>query len=202
MPDGDDGAELHREEPVATSTVMSGRSCSITSTPQPVSLDEAGDDRPERLGLGLRQAGRGLVEQQHLRLGRHDAGDVDRAAGAGRQLADELVGERAEAEQLDEPVDPADSCSSLRRCEGIHSAASAGLRYGLALERDGDVLAHGQRREQPGALERAAEAEPRAGVGRQRGDVDAVEDDAGPRRLDEAGDDVEQRGLAGAVRAR
>ena len=48
--------------------------------------------RAERLGLALGDARRRLVEQQHVGVVRQRAGEVDDAAGAGRQLADELVG--------------------------------------------------------------------------------------------------------------
>ena len=60
------------------------------------------------------------------------------------------------------------------------AAARIGLRVPtLALEGDGDVLADGQRREQAGVLERAAEARgARARPGRDRVDVGAVDDDA------------------------
>ena len=63
------------------------------------------EQRPEGLGLLLGDAARRLVEHQHLRLLGEDAREVDDAAGAGGQLAGELLAERAEAHQLDELVD-------------------------------------------------------------------------------------------------
>ena len=62
---------------------------------------DAQQQRPERLGLALGDAARRLVEQDHRRAVREQAGEVDDAAGAGRQLADELARGRAEPEQLD-----------------------------------------------------------------------------------------------------
>ena len=69
----------------------------------------------------------------------------------------------------------------------------------MAVEAHRDRLGHGERREQPRLLERAAEAEHGALVGRQVGDVFVAEFDAAAVGGVEARDDVEQRGLAGAV---
>ena len=68
-------------------------------------LADPQQQRAERLGLLLGDAAGRLVEQQHLRVLGEDAGQVDDAAAAGRQLADELLAEGAEAHQLDELVD-------------------------------------------------------------------------------------------------
>jgi hypothetical protein len=67
--------------------------------------------------------------------------------------------------------------------------------------RDPDVVEQRERREHVGALERAREAQVRDAVRRRAGDVLAVEEiwpDVGAKV---AGEQVEERGLAGAVRA-
>ena len=85
---------------------MSGMSCSMIRMLQPVSKRTRSQQRRETFGLRLGDAGRRLVEQQHLRLGGEHAGEVDDATQAGRQLTDELVAVRAELEQLDELLGP------------------------------------------------------------------------------------------------
>ena len=64
-----------------------------------------------------------------------------------------------------------------------------------------DVFEHAHLPEQPHVLERAGDAGARHLTGLQRQRLGAVEDDAAALRLVEAGDAVEERGLAGAVRA-
>src|SRR3989304_3267016 len=63
-----------------------------------------------------------------------------------------------------------------------------------------EVLEHAEAREEVGHLEGAAEAPPVDLVGGQVGDVLALEPDAPARHRVLARDQVEQRGLAGAVR--
>ncbi len=67
-------------------------------------------------------------------------------------------------------------------------------------ERELHRLAHRQLREERGCLESATEAEVRSSVSRELGDVLAEELHGAPTRH-EATDRVEQRRLAGAVRA-
>ena len=69
------------------------------------------------------------------------------------------------------------------------------------LEHGADVLLDGEAAKDRGFLRQIADAEPRALIHRQLGDVVAVELDGAAIRLDQAGDHVEHRGLAGAVRA-
>ena len=71
----------------------------------PQALADPQQQRPERLGLALRDAAGGLVEEDHGRAVRDDAREVDDAARARRQLAEELGAERPEAHQLDQLVD-------------------------------------------------------------------------------------------------
>jgi hypothetical protein len=68
------------------------------------------------------------------------------------------------------------------------------------LERDEHVLARGEAAERFEALERARDAEPRPPVGPAPGDIGAVEPHATTAGRLQAGDDVEERRLAGAVR--
>ncbi len=84
----------------------------------------------------------------------------------------------------------------------LAAAASASARAGrVEMRADRDVLAHGQPGERLHDLERARDAAPRKLVRRLAGDVGAVVEDAALGRREEARDDREQRGLAGAVRS-
>ena len=65
---------------------------------------------------------------------------------------------------------------------------------------DGEVLAHGQVVEQLDRLPRPGQTAPGTDVWRQAGDVGAVQLDRAAM-LHESGDGVDERGLAGAVRA-
>ena len=82
------------------------------------------------------------------------------------------------------------------------SSRSRFLRAGLDhFEHGADVLLDGEAAEDRGFLRQIADAEPRALIHRQLGDVVAVELDRAAIGLDQAGDHVEHGGLAGAVRA-
>src|ERR1700675_3577657 len=71
----------------------------------------------------------------------------------------------------------------------------------MRLYRERDIVERGEIAEQRGDLERARQPEVAAAIGRQRGDVAAVEPDGTALRDDFAGQQTDQRGLAGAVRA-
>ena len=71
----------------------------------------------------------------------------------------------------------------------------------MPLETDGQVLGDRERRDETGVLERATEAEGGPAIGRVLRDVGPVEDDPALVGLREPGDEVEDRRLAGAVRA-
>ena len=79
-----------------------GRSCSTTIERRVELLLHALDQRAERFGLALRDAGGRLVEADDARRDREHRRELDDAAGAGRQLGDEAVGVAAEAEEVDE----------------------------------------------------------------------------------------------------
>ena len=67
-------------------------------------LADLEEQRGERLGLALRDAGRRLVEQDDAWAHADVAGEIDQPAGAGRQIRHELVAEVAEPRDLDELV--------------------------------------------------------------------------------------------------
>ena len=72
---------------------------------------------------------------------------------------------------------------------------------GDAAHRQEEVVAHREVAEQERGLVRASQPHADALVGRQRGHVLTEESHPAPRGREVAGDDVEQRGLAGAVGA-
>src|SRR5579862_1666407 len=66
---------------------------------------------------------------------------------------------------------------------------------------DDDVLLHGERRERPDQLERPGNAAPAHRVGGKAMDRLPIEDDSALIRCHSAGDQIEQRGLPGAIRS-
>ena len=117
--------------------------------------------RPERFGLALGDAARRLVEQEHGRLMGEDAREVDDAPAARGQLVHELVAERAEPHELDQLLDPVVDCGLGVDDRGeVQRGGERVADVHAALERDGDRLGDGERREEAAVLERATEAEP------------------------------------------
>ncbi len=90
----------------------------------------------------------------------------------------------------------------LNSSSSASSSRLALLAVGLDhFEHGADVLLDREAAEDRGFLRQIADAEARALIHRQLGDVVAVELDGAAIGLDQAGDHVEHRGLAGAVRA-
>ena len=88
--------------------------------------------------------------------------------------------------------------SSSSEFELLLALLARGLDH---FEHGADVLLDGEAAKDRGFLRQIADAEPRALIHRQLGDVVAVELDRAAIGLDQAGDHVEHGGLAGAVRA-
>ena len=125
---GDDRAQLQGHEPVAQRRQQRHVVLDDDHRAAGLGLDPA-QQRPERLGLALGHARRRLVEQHHRRVLGQQAGQLDDAAGAGRQLAGGLVGVGAEAQQLDELVDPLGGRAPRTSIDaGSRSAAASGSR--------------------------------------------------------------------------
>jgi len=159
------------------------------------------DDVAEVLDLVAGQSAGRLVEQDEARPHRQAARDLEEALLGMREQVGappEDVAEADAVQQLDRagaqrPVLAADP----RQAEGGGEEARA--RMGPRTEHG--VVEHRQRRQQARLLEGAGDAEARAvlhGRGRQ---VFAVEPDPAAVRLVVAGEEVEQRRLAAAVRA-
>ena len=122
-------------------------------------LLHAQDQRAERFGFALRDAGGRLVETDHAGRDREHARELDDAPGAGRELGDVAVGVAAEPEEVDE----------LRRF-GVLGPLAVGSTATTRATTQNDVrcrassasshrLADGELGEQDRALERAAEPE-------------------------------------------
>src|SRR5438046_514955 len=182
-------------------TPASGRSSSVM-------WPRRGESNPEMVlrvvvsaGLWLRHAGGRLVEQQQRGLGCERAGDLEPPLVAVGQVARDLVGAGAQPHAIEqlggalpqatldllEATAPGQDVAQAERDAGVHA--------------DQNVLDRGHVAEEPDVLERPADAE--------RGDLIGTETDeraALPRHGAgvggvEAGEDVEQRRLAGAVGA-
>ena len=162
--------------------------------------DEAGarlvpdvqQQRRQRLCLTLGDAGRRLVEQQHVRLVGQRAGEIDDPPAAGRQLEDELVGERPEPHEPDQVIDLL-LHFLLGRLGGrrVEGRCDRVAHREVPLERNGDRLVDRHRRKEPCVLERTAETMAGPGVGRQLGDVCPAEKDVASVGYQESRDQVE-----------
>ena len=139
-------------------------------------------------GLGLVESGRRLVEQHHARLRGERARQLDEALGPGREAVDALVGDRREADALQQLVGEITRLELLARPPAPH------------LRGDEHVVADAEGAERLEPLERAPDPEARALVRLDVGDVLAVEDDGAAVGRLQPGDHVEQRGLPRAVR--
>ena len=128
----------------------------------------------QRLLLAGVEARGGFVEQQHRRVGRERARDLDQALMAVGEARNGLVGA---APQPDE-VERGAGAALQRAVTGLDQ------RVAVALGADHDVLQRGHRAEQADVLKRAREPGAGALVRGQGGDVDAVDEDRARRSRD------------------
>src|SRR6516164_1938047 len=141
-------------------------------------------------------AGHGLVEQEHRRIKRERGGDLEHALAAVWQFDRECVRIRRQADVVhDRHGAVVEAMQHAFGAPEIERAAAD------PLQRDADILQHGEMGKHRRDLKRAHEPEPRHFGWPQRGDVAAVEGDAAPRRDQEFAEQIEAGGLAGAVRA-
>ena len=121
----------------------------------------------EARGLDLVEARGRLVEEQHLRLGGQRPAELDQAGLPGGQRVGPAVGDRPEAEELDDPVgDRARRRASP--CRRLRPAISAAVRMLSSAVIEPNTSSRWNVRFMP-------EAGP--AVRRRLGDVDAVEVD-------------------------
>ena len=143
----------------------------------------------EDLGLLRVEAGPGLVQEKQARVGGQRPGQLDEARQAGGHGVDPLGGRLGDADPLE------DLLGDLLRVRPVLGPTTADLGG------NEHVLPRRQRAEHLEALERSGQPQAGALVGLAPGDVFAVDQHLARRRLLQAGDDVEQRRLAGAVGA-
>src|SRR6266571_5879263 len=146
-------------------------------------------------------AGGRLVEQHPLRIERECASYLETALVAVGQVAGVLVVHLADSHELEQVAGRAVRSALLvtlpRQAE--HRARDA--RAQVRVHRDHDVLFGGHQVEQSDVLECAGQAQRGDLVRGPAGDIDVAEIDAAGGRPVQAGEHVEERRLAGTVRA-
>ena len=147
-------------------------------------------------GFARRKAGGRLVQQQDLGVAGETEHDLELPLLAVREVADLgvlAVQERRLFQQVMRLVVDV----AIRGEESPHHE----LRRAHALDRQQHVVEDRQPREQAGDLEGACHPERGAPVARPAGDVLAEQEHLSGRGGKDSGDQIEQRGLAGAVRS-
>ena len=180
--------------------MTSSMSCSTRSTVIPDSVD--GADALDQVGtLGGVHAGGGLVEQQQPRLGGQGAGDLDQTLRAVGKTGRGQMRHRLQphgSEGLHGPFPRPLLFSALMRQTEPAGPQSRAL---VPVAADEDVLEHGHVGVDAQVLEGAGHAETGGVRGREMSDVLAGEAHGAGGQLLQTADRVEERRLAGAVRA-
>ena len=148
------------------------------------------DDAEEAVDLRLRERGGGLVHDDHARLGRERLGDLDDLLVGDREPARDAVGVELDAELVEQALDLAPH-RARGRCAGSSQRLGA----------DEDVLGDRQIREQRGLLEDDGDAGRVRLRGRVEDDLLAVDQHPPAVGPVHAGEDLDERRLAGAVLA-
>ena len=108
-------------------------------------VSDAHQQRSELFHLTLRDAGGGLVEQQHLGLVGDRAGELDDPSRPRRQLRAEVLAVRLEVEQLQQLGDPpGDQRLVVDRRRQPQRRVDEVVHGGCSLERHCDRLGDGQ----------------------------------------------------------
>ena len=177
-------------------------SCSISRTDSASSRRSRPISSVERLRLARVHAGRRLVEQEEPGLRRERARDLEPALVAVGQAARQVVFLAAETDECQQLARPRRARAlPLRRTDGGRNTAPGTRRSEAAVLADQHVVEHRHLREEPDRLKGARDAPRDDRVRPKPDDGRALEDDAPAVRLYEPRDHVEERGLAGAVRA-
>ena len=161
--------------------------------------DVAGDRRQQPLHIAPlvdREPGKGLVEQQDSRALRQRHRDLDPAPFAIGGLAERPVGEVAEPD----PVERGAGAGG-QRLLAVEPDERVPAQWRPAEERERDIAQQRLAREQRDDLVGAREAEMGAPPARDMGQLEPEQPDRAAVGTQFAGDQVEQGGFAGAVRA-
>src|SRR6266536_1078429 len=151
------------------------------------------------VGEGGIHAGDRLVEEDDARIGHQGAPELEELLLPAGQGGGGIVGH---ASEIQAAGDGGRALAQLRLAPAHRGGPRDGLPErlaGLAGAVEHEVFDDGQPRESSGDLKGAHEAAPGDPVRGLPGDVAPVEDDAARLGRDEAGDAVEQRGLARAI---
>jgi hypothetical protein len=161
--------------------------------------DHRRDDVGEVRRLVVVEAGGRLVEQEQRETAGWSSSPAPTPAVPCRQRSDRAVSQGRELAGTQRAVDRfGDAGRFAATAEELAHRARA---YEAGFETEGHVLGHRHRGEQLHLLECAAQPPLRSPGGTQVSDVLTEEADGSGRRRDEAGAGVEERALAGAVRA-
>ena len=166
-----------------------------------------GLDEVHELDTFLRvHAGGGFVQQQHAGLGGQGAGDLQTALGTVGQVAGLFVPQILQVHGLQQAVGDVDGFLLFAAGGGVAGQGAPDAGLGAAVAADHHVLQHGHVAEQTDVLEGAGHAQRRDEVGLAPVEqmllaVGAVQVHGAFRGLVDAGDAVEEGGLAGAVGA-
>ena len=176
----------------------------------PCSSRIALQERVEFGAFAAVEAGGRLVEAQQHRIGAHRAHDLEPALRAIGKRAGRIVGALGQADAV-EPIARLVDCGGFGARVGARAEQAehgeAGRQHQRVVLGDEEIFQKRHAGEQPHILKRArdprlaGDAEFRHALEQERGAVRVGELQPADRRLVEAGDAVEQRGLAGAVRA-
>ncbi len=147
-------------------------------------------------------AGHRLVEQDQLRLQRHGAGQFDALAQTIWQRAGGGFSHRLKVEEVDDLLDLAAMFEffAARAGQPVQRARDEIVPQQM-MPPDHDVVEHAHMVEQREVLEGASDTKPWPGIRIERGDILSAVKQLAFGRPVAAGDAVDDRGLAGAVRA-
>ena len=155
---------------------------------------------PERVHLAFGQAAGRLVEQEQARLGHEGPGQRSPSSGSRRAARPGGAGRTRPPRARRAPRARGRRHDALRgstaRCPG---RTTPGRSCSHWLRPEHDVLVHGQPGAEPDALQRARDAELCQIVRPVPAQDGAAVGDGSAACVDEPADDVEERGLAGAV---
>ena len=159
------------------------------------SLADAAHQLHRIVGFGGAHAGGRLIEAEQLRLGGERDADLEVALLAVREVGGELVGLVEQTHRLQHGLGLVDEIAVVAVV--LEHAPAVPPRLGG----NAHVLKRGGVGQDVGDLVRAGDALLRDAVGRQAGDILAIEDDAAGGRAQHTGQAIEERALAGAIRA-